>query len=166
MGIGLFDYAQQNPDIQEPQQEAQAIRETAQTIRDREQRQQDIGKLKASILQQLDAGNAPQLILYTALKAIGTATNDDSWTETATGYLDRVYGDLMQESFLTDNAAVAAQRLEEQRAEYMDKLRRQLDRNLKGIGKLDRALQEARAAIEAFDPAPDISNIELPPLRG
>lgn len=166
MGFGLFEYAQQNPDIQEPPQEAQAIRATAQTYRDRQERQQDIDRLKESILQQLAQGNAPQLILYTALKAIGTATDDDEFTETATGYLDRVYGDLMQESFLHDNAAIAAKRLEEQRADYMEKLRRQLDRNIKGIAKLERTLREAQDAIDAFDPAPDISNIELPPLRG
>lgn len=154
MSIGLFEYAQQNPGTQEPPQEAAAIRETAQTYRDRQERQQDVDRLKTSIMQQLEQGNAPQLILYTAVKAIGTATSDPEFTETATGYLDRVYGDLMQESFLTDNAAVAAQRLEDQRAEYMAKLRRQLDRNLKGIAKLDRAMQEAREAIAAFDDLP------------
>ena len=166
MSLGLFDYAQQNPDIQEPQQEAQAIRETAQTVRAAQEMQQDIDRLKTSILQQLEQGNAPQLILYTALTAIGAATGDDEFTETATGYLDRVYGDLMQESFLTDNAAIAAQRLEDQRADYMAKLRRQLDRNLKGMAKLERALREAQDAIAAFDDLPDDPNTVLPPLRG
>lgn len=166
MGYGLFDYAQQNPDTQEPQQEAQAIRETAQTITDRETRQETIDRQKESILQQLEQGNAPQFILYTAVNAIGTATGDDAFIETATGYLNRVYGDLMQESFITDNAAIAAHRLDEQRAEYMEKLRRQLDRNLKGIAKLERTLREAQNAIAAFDEKPDIHNLELPPIEG
>lgn len=126
MSYGLFDYAQQNPDTQAPQQEAQAIRDTAQTYRDQQERQQAVEKLKAAILQQFEQGDAPQLILYTALKAIGTATADNTWTETATGFLDTVYGDLMQESFIDDNAAIAAKRLEEQRAEYVDKTRRKM----------------------------------------
>ncbi len=126
MDYGLFDYAQQNPDIQAPQQEAQAIRDTAQTYRDQQERQQAVEKLKAAILQQFEQGDAPQLILYTALKAIGTATADNTWTETATGFLNTVYGDLMQESFIDDNAAIAAKRLEDQRAEYIDKARRRL----------------------------------------
>lgn len=164
MGYGLFDYAQQNPDTQEPPQEAQAIRETAQAYRDRQDRQQDIDRLKESILQQLEQGNAPQLILYTALTTIGTATGDESFTETATGYLDRVYGDLMQESFITDNAAIAAHRLDEMRAEYVDKLRQQVTRNLKGIARLEKALRDAQEAIAAFDERPDINDI-LPPIR-
>jgi hypothetical protein len=126
MGFGLFDFAQQNPDIQAPQQEAQAIRDTAQTYRDRQERQEKTAQLKESILQQLEQGDAPQLILYTAFKAIGTATNDDEWVEAARGYLDRVYGDLMQESFIDDNAAIAEKRLEEKRAEYVDKTRRRM----------------------------------------
>lgn len=164
MGYGLFDYAQQNPDTQEPPQEAQAIRETAQAYRDRQDRQQDIDRLKESILQQLEQGNAPQLILYTALTAIGTATGDESFTEAATGHLDRVYGDLMQESFITDNAAIAAHRLDDMRAEYMDKLRQQVTRNLKGIARLEKALRDAQEAIAAFDDPPDVNDI-LPPLR-
>ena len=126
MGNGLFDYAQQNPGIQEPQQEARAIRDTAQTYRDRQERQEKTEQLKAAIMQQFEQGDAPQIILYTALKAIGTATADNTWTETATGFLDTVYGDLMQESFIDDNAAIAAKRLEDQRAEYVDKARRKL----------------------------------------
>lgn len=126
MSFGLFDFAQQNPDIQAPQQEAQAIRDTAQTYRDRQERQEKLNQLKAGILQQLEQGDAPQLILYTALKAIGIATADNEWTETATGYLDSIYSDLMQESFIDDNAATAAKRLEEKRAEYVDKTRRRM----------------------------------------
>ena len=126
MGFGLFDYAQQNPDIEAPQHEAQAIRDTAQTYRDQQERQEKLDQLKAGILQQLEQGDAPQFILYTALKAIGTATNDSNWTETATGYLNAVYSDLMQESFIDDNAAIAAKRLDAQRAEYVEKTRRKM----------------------------------------
>lgn len=126
MSFGLFDYAQQNPDIQEPQQEARAIRETAQTYRDQQERQEELDRLKRNILQQLEQGDEPQFILYTALRAIGTATNDDEWTATAKGHLDSVYGDLMQESFAVDNAAIAAERLHKKRHEYTEKTRRRL----------------------------------------
>ena len=126
MSFGLFDYAQQNPDTQEPQQEARAIRDTAQTYRDRQDRQEQVDRLKRNILQQFEQGDAPQIILYTALKAIGAATNDDEWAETAKGHLDSVYGDLMQESFAVDNAAIAAERLNKKRHEYTEKTRRRL----------------------------------------
>lgn len=164
MGFGLFDYAEQNPDIQEPQQEASAIRETSQTYRERQERQQDVETMKKSIMQQLEQGNAPHLILYTAIRAIGTASVDEAWTEAAVGYLDKVYGDLMQESFLQDNAAVAAKRLEEQRAEYLEKLKKAIARDQRQVGKLSIALQEAQDALDALDP-PDIRNLELPPLH-
>lgn len=165
MGIGLFEYAQQNPGTQEPPQEAQAIRDEAQAYQQREARREAVTRLKESILQQLEQGNAPQLILYTALKAIGEATGDPDFTETATEYLDIVYGDLMQESFLIDNAAVAAKRLEDQRNKYLEKLKKQLSQQLRGMAKLERALHDAMDAAQAFDEPPAVSELDIPPNK-
>ena len=155
MGFGLLDYAQQHPDTQEPPQEAQAIRGTAQTYRNQQERQEKTDRLKESILQQLEQGNAPQLILYTALNAIGTATSDDSWTETATGFLNTVYGDLMQESFVTDNAAIAAKRLEEQRAEYVEKTRRRMKNLQRETNTLYGCIQTILEHLDALENIPE-----------
>ena len=51
-----------------------------------------------------------------------------------------------------NNAAVAAHRLEEMKTAYNEKLRRQLERNIKGYGKIEKALNEALRAVEALDP--------------
>ena len=70
----------------------------------------------------------------------------------AGGWLDRVYGDLAQESLLTDNAAIAAQRLDELQAQYRDRLTRQLKSQLNGYQRVKRALEEALAAVDAMTP--------------
>ena len=155
MGFGLFDYAQQNPDIEAPQHEAQAIRDTAQTYRDQQERQEKLDQLKAGILQQLEQGDAPQFILYTALKAIGTATNDSNWTETATGYLNAVYSDLMQESFVDDNAAIAAKRLDAQRAEYVEKTRRKMATLQRETNKINGAIKALLDQLDAMENTPE-----------
>ena len=103
-------------------------------------------------MQQLEQGNAPETILYTALRAIGLLTHDAEWTEAGKQTLDRVYADLAQQSFLTDNAAIAAHRLEQMQNDYNDKLRRQLTRNLNGYRRIEKALQEALQAVNALEP--------------
>jgi len=154
MAKTLEEYAAQHPQ-QEPERERQAIAETAQTYRERQQEREQAEQLKASILQQLEQGNAPQYILYTAIKAIGILTHDAEWAEAGRQTLDTVYADLAQQSLLTDNAAIAAQRLDTMQAEYNDKLRRQLQRNLNGYRRIEKALTEALQAVNALGPEPD-----------
>ena len=155
MGKSLAEYAAQNP-MQEPERERQAIEETARSYREQMQERETVEGLKASILQQLEQGNAPETILYTALEAIGTATHDEEFIKTGKQCLDKVYADLAQQSFLTDNAAIAAQRLDTMQAEYNDKLRRQLQRNLNGYRRIEKALQEALQAVNALEPQEEI----------
>ena len=155
MGFGVFDFAEQHPDIQEPQQEAQAIRETAQAYTDRAERQERTDRLKAHILQQLQEADAPHLILYTAFKAIATATDDPDWADTANGYLDAVYGDLMQESFIDDNATIAAQRLDDQRAAYIDKTRRRMKNLQKETTTIYGCVQTILEHLDAMENIPE-----------
>lgn len=147
----LEEYAAAHPQ-QEPERERAAIQQAAMTYREREQGRETVAQQKASILQQLEQGNAPQYILYTAIKAIGLLTQDAAWTEAAQKTLDSVYADLAQQSFLTDNAAIAAQRLETMQTDYNDKLRRQLTRQLNGYRRIEKALQEALQAVNAIEP--------------
>lgn len=150
MAKTLEEYAAQHPQ-QEPERERQAIAETAQTYRERRQEREQAEQLKASILQQLEQGNAPQYILYTALEAIGTATHDEEFTKTGKQFLDKVYEDLAQQSLLTDNAAIAAARIEEMQASYNDRLRRQLEKQLTGYQKIARGLNDALTALDDLE---------------
>lgn len=151
MAKSLEDYAAQNPQ-QEPERERQSARETARSYREQMQEREQVEGLKASILQQLEQGNAPETILYTALRAIGILTHDAEWTESGEKTLESVYADLAQQSLLTDNAAIAAQRLGTMQADYNEKLRRQLQRNLNGYRRIEKALTEALQAVAALEP--------------
>ena len=151
MGKSLEEYAAQHPQ-QEPERERRSITETARTYTKRQEERAEVEKLKAGILQQLEQGNAPQYILYTALKAIGILTHDPEFAEAGQKTLDNVYADLAQQSFLVDNAAIAAARLETMQTDYNDKLRRQLQKNLNGYRRIEKALTEALQAVNALEP--------------
>ena len=157
MAQGLFEYAEQNP-AQEPPQERQAIRNTARTYREAQEQRETAEGLKESIAQQLEQGNAPQYILYTAIKAIGLLTNDADWTERQRETLDGIYSDLAQQSFITDNEAIAAHRLDRMQKEYNDKLRRQLTKSLNGYRRIEKGITEALKALNDMEQAqePDI----------
>lgn len=151
MGASLAEYAAQHPQTQ-PAQERAAMAATADTIKERQQEQERAEQLKASVLAQLEQGNAPHSILYTAITAIGLLTHDEEWAAAAQSTLDNVYSDLAQQSLLTDNATIAAQRLEAMRADYNAKLRRQIKRQLAGYQRLAKGLNEALNALNELDP--------------
>ena len=158
MGIGLFEYAAKNPAQDPPEQERQAIEGAARTYRERQEEREQAEELKASIAQQLERGNAPQYILYTALRAIGVLTHDAEWAEAQQQTLDSVYADLAQQSLLTDNAAIAAARLDTMQTQYNDKLRRQLTKSLNGYRRIEKGINEALKALNDMEQAqePDI----------
>ena len=155
MGKTLEEYAALHQQ-QEPAQERQAIIETSRSYSDIQQERDRVEKLKTSISQQLQAGNAPEYILYSALQAIGILTHDSAWTEAGIQILDRVYDDLAQQSLLNDNAAIAAQRLDALQSQYNDRLRRQLHRSINGYRRVEKALQEALQAVNDLDPQEDL----------
>lgn len=138
----LEEYAAQHPQV-DPIQE-QTTRSYHEWMQDHEEAQ----KLKQSITRQLEQGNEPQLILYTALKVIGILTNDPEWTEAGHQILDSVYDDLKQQSLIVDNAAIEAERLEKIQADYTTKLRRQLIRQLSSCKQIESALKETLQTLE------------------
>ena len=116
-----------------------SIKETARSYEEWQRDQETVARIKEGITHQLEQGNAPQYILYGAIQAIGILTRDKEWAEAGQQALNAVYEDLAQESLLVNNAAVAAHRLEEMKTAYNEKLRRQLERNIKGYGKIEKA---------------------------
>ena len=113
----------------------------------------------------MQQGTPPQYVLYTALRAIGLLTGASEWEARQRAALDATYSDLAQESLFVDSAATAAERLADQRRDYVEKLRRTLGRQLKGLAKVERALNEALDAAQELDDPPDIHNLELPPSK-
>ena len=149
MGISLAEYAAQHPQ-EEPAQQAAPIRTYREAAQDRE----TVEQIKAGISQQLAQGNAPQYILYSALRAIGILTQDPAWAKAGIAALDSVYADLAQQSMLVEESSAAADRLAQMQADYCQKTRRQIRQSLTKLEKLQRALSEAERAVNALDGNP------------
>lgn len=136
MGKSLAEYAAERGRIEPPATEIETMKGIAAAAKDRQQEAEDAAALKASIAEQIEQGQEPQYILYTAIKCIGLLTHDPAFTEAATGQLDAVYADLAQQSLFNDNAIIAGQRLQDKTQRYNEKLRTQINRQLaayKGI---------------------------------
>ncbi len=147
MRKSLEEYAERNQ-RPEPEQERRTMEETARTYTERRQELEAVEELKTSIMQQLEQGNAPELILLTAIRAIGILTHDEQWTNRGRQIIESVYNDLAQQSLLTDNAAIAAQRLERMQSDYNDKMRKRIQQSFRGYRKLEKALNEAWNALK------------------
>ena len=165
MGRGLFDYSEMIPTAEELQQETQRPADGIDSYLQRRAVLDQSKQLLQSIESQLQQGTPPQYVLYTALRAIGLLTGASEWEARQRAALDTIYSDLAQESLFVDNAATAAERLADQRRDYVEKLRRTLGRQLKGLAKVERALNEALDAAQELDDPPDIHNLELPPSK-
>lgn len=176
MGMTLEEYAAQNPTA-EPERERRAIDEAvagwrritaerqaaaeqaAEAEEEEAQRlawlageEQDAEDLKLSIAQQLEQGNAPEIILLSALKALGLATHDAAWQEEAIEKYNGIYKPAEGQQFVfDDNAAIAARRLADLQAKYHDKMRRRLEKCQKEYKRLAEALETASDAINALD---------------
>ena len=144
MAKSLAEYAAQHP--QQMPEQAEAVT-TSETIRERREDLNQAEQLKASILQQIDRGNAPQAILYTALKCIGLLSHDADFWEAGQAALDSIYADLAQQSFLVDTAAIEAQRLKAQQEAYNAKTRAAIKRQIRDNEKINRALYAALEAV-------------------
>lgn len=142
MGKSLAEYAAAHP-LPVPDPDRQAMKATARNYRERQQDRETVEQLKESIMQQLEQGSAPQFILYPALKAIGILTNDQAWTDKGQKILDSVYADLAQQSLLTDNAAVAAQRLDQMQADFITRAKKRTQQNINACVKLQKELNAA-----------------------
>ena len=145
MGKSLEEYAARHP---QPEPEAA---DTARRYYEAQQERERVDQLKASISHQLEQGTPPQYILYAAIRAIGILTHDEAWAEAGAAALDRVYEDLAQQSMQNDEAAIAERRLKEILEQYSTTVLRQLNSQLRKTVKLEKALQEAIAAVNAFE---------------
>lgn len=150
MAKSLAEYAAQNPQEQ-PLHEQQA-RDAAKGIAERREELEQAERLKASIAQQIEKGNDPQTILYTALSCIGLYSCDPGWASVTQAALDKVYADLAQLSFTIDNAQVERERLERMQEEYNRKLRGAIRKQIRGYDQISRALYAVLDAVEAIDP--------------
>ena len=151
MAKSLSEYAAQHPQEQ-PAPEREQTTATADIIRERQQEQAEAERLKQSITRQLEKGEPPQAILYSAVKAIGILSHDAAWAEAAQATLDGVWADLAQQSLFINADETAAARLQEQQQAYIDKLRRQTERQQDRLRKISKGLQDVINAIDEHDP--------------
>lgn len=149
MGIGLFEYAQNNPDQVEPEQARQETAATVRSVQDQEKLQE----LKTSIADQISQGREPQYILYTAIRVIEMLTNDSEWARPLQETLDGLYSGIAQESLFRDSIAAGEIRRQGLLNDYVEKTRRQLTRNLKGCERLQTELKNALQEIEKLTSA-------------
>lgn len=150
MGMSLEEYAAQNP-MEEPEEERRGRERINRTIKERQEIADKAEYYKDSIAEQLDGGNAPQYILYTAIKCIGLLTDDDEWAEEQANILDSVYEDLAQECIHIDTAAVEMFRLKTKKAEFHKRVRGHLSKDLSACNKLQQALEKALEAVQIID---------------
>lgn len=140
-------------------QEQKAERAREQT---RQENAQEVATLKESIKNQLQEGNAPQYILYAALKAIGILSHDAVWAEDCRAQLDAVYSDLAQQSFVVNNNAIAAARLEDLKTKYNEKLRKQLNKDLKDYKRIESSINAILKDLNEIDPPEILPDPERP----
>ena len=151
MGNTLAEYAAAHPMDEQPNGEHEAMAAAAMTAQERKQELENAEQLKSVIMRQLEQGSDPHIILYTALKCIGLYSNDREYTETTTGLMDAVYSDLAQQSFLQDNAAIAAERLKRQQEEFNRQLNSSLKRQLAKYRCIEKALNDALNELSGTD---------------
>jgi hypothetical protein len=147
MGLGLREYAAMHPTGEPPQEQAKTAdpMEEARRIRDK------VDRAKAALAAGLEMGTPPESLLYTALDAIGIMDNDPTWAEPLKEKLDSIYGDLAQQSFVVDNEAIAAGRLDRIHREHNAKLRRDLNRMIGRQAKIETALRGALRELDDLE---------------
>ncbi len=151
MGKSLAEYAAESGKQEQPAADRQIMEATAADAKERAAQIMEAAALKESIAQQLEQGNEPQYILYTALKCIGILSNDATWAAAGEAQLDKIYSDLAQRSFITDNEAIAEKRLQEKTAAYNERLRRQLQRQLNGYQRIAKEISGALTALDELE---------------
>ena len=165
MGRGLFELEEVTPATDPTPQEAPRQADSMDAYLQRRAALDRSKQLMQAIESQIQQGSPPQYVLYSALRLIGLLTGASEWEARQRETLDTIYKDLAQESLFADNAAIAAQRLEDQRREYVKKQRNTFTRQLKGLAKMERALNEALDALQELDDdPPDLAEI-IPPKR-
>lgn len=108
------------------------------TYEERQEERQKIALLKKSIQEQLWSGNEPESILYSALYALGLATNDPDFLEQVSPFLN---GDKEELNFFPDIEEMQAQR-EERRRKYYEKHMRDAEKQIKLLDADREALEK------------------------
>ena len=135
--MNLQEYAAKNPG--EPiAKEQSEMKELARSVSDAREDREEAERLKDVIGLQIEKGQEPQTILYTALKCIGLLTNSQEWAESGHAALEAVYQDIAQQSFLVDQSAIEIERLNRKEEDYRQKLLKNMERQLRNCQKIDR----------------------------
>lgn len=149
MTKGLFDIEGQQ---QQPATEREAMATLAAEEEDRaadmKQAREDVER----ITQQIIEGDAPEIILYRAIRCIGCLIHDTDWAETCQGMLDQIYDDLMQQNLEADAAAEGRARLEARAKEASEKTRKQLERRIRDHTRLVEDLTKALSTLNGIEP--------------
>ena len=148
MGMSLEEFAAQHPteEPEEGQREREALK---RTIKERREIEETTQRYKDSIENQLQQGNAPQYILYTAIKCIGLLTDDDEWAEDQLSILDLIYDDLAQQCIDIDVAAVEAFRLKERQQKYLETVFNHATRDIALFKKINQSLEDVLNAVQS-----------------
>lgn len=99
-------------------------------------------RLKDSISEQIRGGNAPEIILLSAVQAIGLLMEDQAWAAEQTARLDTFYNPAI------DAAVLAAAEAEARRREYAAAVKKKL---VTARNKTAALLDAVNAAIEKAD---------------
>lgn len=151
MRKSLFEYAEEHPKTAPPEEQLTE----SKPIQERWDELEKAKALKEQITRQLERGDKPQLILYTALSCIGLLSEDEAWETEAQSYLNHVYADIVQLSMDLDEAELERKRLEEMQEEYNRKLRKDIKRRLNGLVAIEQQLEHLLTDIDyklAADP--------------
>jgi len=144
----LEEYAAQHP-AAETEEERAEREERAQAYTDQQAARQRFLELKESIMQQLQQGAAPEIILYHAIEAIGTVSKDPEYTRAGQDILSRCYDEARQQSLLIDTKEIAARKLEAMREKYNADMIKTIRGKLKKHRQIERGLLDALQALNA-----------------
>lgn len=161
MPKSLSDFARENPVTLSPE-EIQRAQEPARAYEQKYVEEQTILELKNSVLKQLQKGNPPQFILFTAVDLIGMLTRDEEWSNEANEILTGMYADLAQQSLFQSELTTAEERYTARQKVYNAKLEKQLKNQLSGYRNVEKALKDALTALYEVQRAdPDAEPLEL-----
>lgn len=152
MKKGIFDFWEDHPDegaAALTEQISAAIEQ--RTYQEAQEDQERAAQLKDSISDQMERGESPEIVLYSAFELIGLYSADPEWTRTQRARLDAVYKDLAQQSLITDNASIADARLKAAAADFAAKTRRTIRAKLNGCERLEKALRTALQELDTLD---------------
>lgn len=139
MALSLEEYAALHPDQEAPAEEQQA-QEEAKSYLERQEELRHAAMLKGLISAQITAGKDPLHILYTAISCIGLYAADPEWERETAAALESRGAAFAQQSLLDDVAEQERQALAKQQAEYRQKLRTAVLRQIRAGDKVQRQL--------------------------